>query len=196
MTPQPVPPGALQHYSALELSPSGLKWLLHPLRYQSLDTGHSWEGQLSAGQVGEEGADSNLHRKDPPLKGLLGNIPPCPPYCSRLEPIKRIKKKKKRIQKKVLQGDEINKIPNMFQSYATGNKHRDELMSAQKSKQGTKATLTPKAMKYCVRKGIIQYCTPSYTSHLHTVTPWDWENGEMSNADRGKSSATLVGNQY
>ena len=71
----------------------------------------SWVGQFSAADTEDEDADSwrlsadsfpAAGTKGSSLKGLLGNTSPCPPYWPKLEQAKRV-------QKKVLWRDEIDK---------------------------------------------------------------------------------------
>lgn len=120
ITPRSTPQGALEHYSPFELSHSGLKWLLYPLHCHliqaTLGRACSWAGQLSPAGAKDEGADTCRLSADsfpaagtkcPSLKGLLDNTAPCPAYWSRLEQVKRV-------QRKVLQGDEIDRTSNMF----------------------------------------------------------------------------------
>lgn len=71
----------------------------------------SWVGHFSAADTEDEDADSwrlsadsfpAAGTKGSSLKGLLGNTSPCPPYWPKLEQAKRV-------QKKVLWRDEIDK---------------------------------------------------------------------------------------
>lgn len=71
----------------------------------------SWVGQLSAADTKDEDPDSwrlsadsfpAAGTKGSSLKGLLGNTSSCPPYWPKLEQAQRV-------QKKVLQWDEIDK---------------------------------------------------------------------------------------